>query len=55
MITEVLITLNIPEEILFEPDNFPYPVNVLRNTAPGDLVRIIMLPSGKQRENGSVF
>ncbi len=34
MIAEVLITLNIPEEILFEPDDFPYPISVLRNTAP---------------------
>lgn len=35
MIAEVLITLNIPEEILFEPDDFPYPVSVLKYCAPG--------------------
>jgi len=33
MITEVLVTLNIPETIAFKPGDYPYPVSVLRNTA----------------------
>jgi len=34
MITEVLVTLNIPEAIAFKPGDYPYPVRILRNTAP---------------------
>ena len=33
MITEVLVTLNIPENISFKSDNYPFLVRVLRNTA----------------------
>ncbi|MBE7527055.1 MAG: glycosyltransferase [Burkholderiales bacterium] len=33
MVTEVLVTLNIPETIAFKPRDYPYPVSVLRNTA----------------------
>lgn len=33
MITEVLVTLNIPENISFKSGDYPYPVRLLRNTA----------------------
>lgn len=32
MVTEVLVTLNIPEDISFMPSDYPYPVRILRNT-----------------------
>ncbi|MCC6915680.1 glycosyltransferase [Nitrosomonas sp.] len=32
LITEVLITLNIPEDVVFKPGDYPFPVRVLRNT-----------------------
>ena len=31
---KVILTLNIPEELPFDPAAFPFPVRVLRNTAP---------------------
>ena len=34
MVTEVLVTLNIPEDISLKPSDYPYPVRILRNTAP---------------------
>ncbi len=34
MVTEVLVTLNIPEDISLKLDDYPYPVRILRNTAP---------------------
>lgn len=33
MVTEVLVTLNIPEDISSKPGDYPYPVRILRNTA----------------------
>lgn len=33
MVTEVLVTLNLPEDITFKPDDYSFPVRVLKNTA----------------------
>lgn len=32
MVTEILITLNIPEDITFKSDDYPFPIRVLKNT-----------------------
>jgi len=34
LVIEVLVTLNIPEDISLKPSDYPYPVRILRNTAP---------------------